>query len=126
MHRSRLGGFIIDCKTDDIDAASRFWGRALGMMPGPGSEPGQPGYAGYQRPHDGLNIEVQQVEHQSRIHIDIETDDIAAEATRLERLGAKRINAIRDWVVMQAPTGQRFCIVPAFRENFAHEANVWE
>jgi hypothetical protein len=28
--------------------------------------------------------------------------------------------------VMEAPTGQRFCIVPAFRENFLREANVWE
>jgi hypothetical protein len=29
-------------------------------------------------------------------------------------------------VVMEAPTGQRFCIVPAFRENFLKEANIWE
>jgi predicted enzyme related to lactoylglutathione lyase len=126
MHRSRLGGFIIDCRTDDIEAASRFWGAALGLTPGPGSEPGQPGYAGFERPHDGLNIEVQAVEHESRVHLDIETDDIAAECARLERLGAKRIKAVRDWVVMEAPTGQRFCIVPAFRENFLQEANIWE
>jgi len=126
MHRSQLGGFIIDCQTDDIEAASQFWGAALGMESGPGSEPGQPGYAGYARPHNGLNIEVQAVVHASRIHIDIETDDIEAEATRLERLGAKRIKAVRDWVVMEAPTGQRFCIVPAFRENFLKEANIWE
>jgi predicted enzyme related to lactoylglutathione lyase len=126
MHRSQLGGFIIDCKTDDIEAASQFWGAVLGLRPGPGSEPGQPGYAGYQRPHNGLNIEVQQVAHESRVHLDIETDDVEAEATRLERLGAKRIKAVRDWVVMEAPTGQRFCIVPAFRENFFNEANIWE
>lgn len=30
-HRSRLAGFIIDCQTDDLDAASRFWSRALGL-----------------------------------------------------------------------------------------------
>jgi predicted enzyme related to lactoylglutathione lyase len=126
MHRSRLGGFIIDCRTDDIEAASRFWGAALGLTAGPGSEPGQPGYAGFERPHDGLNIEVQAVEHESRVHLDIETDDIAAECARLERLGARRIKAVRDWVVMEAPTGQRFCIVPAFRENFLQEANIWE
>ena len=126
MHRSRLGGFIIDCQTDDIEAANRFWGAALGLTPGPGSEPGQPGYAGYERPHNGLNIEVQQVAHESRVHLDIETDNIGAEVARLERLGARRIKAVRDWVVMEAPTGQRFCIVPAFRENFLKEANVWE
>ena len=126
MHRSRIGGFIIDCQTDDIEAAHRFWGAALGLTPGPGSEPGQPGYAGYERPHNGLNIEVQQVAHESRVHLDIETDNIGAEVARLERLGARRIKAVRDWVVMEAPTGQRFCIVPAFRENFLKEANVWE
>jgi len=125
-HRSRLGGFIIDCRTDDIGSAASFWGAALGMKPGPGTEPGHPEYAGFARPHNGLNIEVQQVDHESRIHLDIETDDIAAEVARLERLGAKRIKAVRDWVVMEAPTGQRFCVVPAFRENFAEEANRWE
>jgi catechol 2,3-dioxygenase-like lactoylglutathione lyase family enzyme len=126
MHRSQLGGFIIDCRTDDIEAASQFWGAALGLRPGSGSEPGQPGYAGYQRPPNDLNIEIQAVDHESRVHLDIETDDIEAETARLERLGAKRIKAVRDWVVMEAPTGQRFCIVPAFRENFLKEANLWE
>ncbi len=96
------------------------------MKPGPGSEPGQAGYAGYVRPHNGLNIEVQAVDHESRVHLDIETDDIEAEAARLERLGAKRIKAVRDWVVMEAPTGQRFCLVPAFREDFLKDANIWE
>ena len=29
-HRSRLSGFIIDCNTDDLDAATDFWAGALG------------------------------------------------------------------------------------------------
>ena len=29
-HRSRLAGFIIDCHTDDLDAAADFWSQALG------------------------------------------------------------------------------------------------
>ena len=29
-HRSRLAGFIIDCNTDDLDAAADFWSQALG------------------------------------------------------------------------------------------------
>jgi hypothetical protein len=29
-------------------------------------------------------------------------------------------------VVMEAPTGQRFCVVKASRANFATEANVWK
>ena len=30
MHKSRLGALIIDCKTDDLGAAARFWSEALG------------------------------------------------------------------------------------------------
>jgi hypothetical protein len=29
MHKSGLGGFIIDCKTEDLDAAAQFWAGAL-------------------------------------------------------------------------------------------------
>ena len=29
-HRSRLSGFIIDCNTGDLDAATDFWAQALG------------------------------------------------------------------------------------------------
>jgi hypothetical protein len=31
MHKSKLAGFIIDCRTDDLTLAADFWGRALGM-----------------------------------------------------------------------------------------------
>ncbi len=60
-----------------------------------------------------LHIEVQRVDHPSRVHLDIETDDIDAEANRLERLGALRIEKIKRWWVMEAPTGHRFCVVRA-------------
>ena len=30
MHKSQLAGFIIDCKTDDLDLATEFWAKALG------------------------------------------------------------------------------------------------
>jgi hypothetical protein len=30
MHKSRLAGFIIDCRTPDIDEAAHFWSEALG------------------------------------------------------------------------------------------------
>lgn len=31
MHKSKLAGFIIDCRTDDLKSAATFWGAALGM-----------------------------------------------------------------------------------------------
>ena len=59
-------------------------------------------------PSEQLHIEVQAVTHESRGHLDIETDDMDAEVVRLEVLGATRVKQIHTWWVMQAPTGQRF------------------
>jgi predicted thioesterase len=73
-----------------------------------------------------LYMEVQKVEHDSRVHLDIEADDIEAEVARLERLGARRVANIRTWVVMEAPTGQRFCIVRGNRERVSAVGNRWE
>jgi len=126
MHRSRLGGLIIDCQTKDLEAAARFWSGALGLKVRPSADPEDKNYAVFDTAPNDLDIEVQQVDHPSRVHLDIETDDIDAEVARLERLGAKRIAKIRSWWVMEAPTGQRFCVVRVKRSHFAKEANAWE
>ena len=69
---------------------------------------------------------IQRVEHESRIHLDIESDDIDAEVARLEGLGAKKVEKIRTWTVMEAPTGQRFCVVRPQRGALGVEdANQW-
>ncbi|HTT43523.1 MAG TPA: VOC family protein [Steroidobacteraceae bacterium] len=125
MHKSRLAGFIIDCRTEDLDAAARFWGEALGLKPERLPAASEVAYRRlHTEPHE-LHIEVQQVAHESRVHLDIEADDIEAEARRLEALGARRIAAVQSWLVMQAPTGQRFCIVRVQRSDFAANANTW-
>jgi glyoxalase superfamily protein len=124
MHKSRLAGFIIDCKTDDLESAAAFWGGALGMDVR--TLPGQEKYLQLVHPQDRLQIEVQSVSHPSRVHLDIETDDVEAEVVRLERLGAKRVQKIKTWWVMEAPTGQRFCVVRAKGASFAAEARAWE
>ena len=101
MHKSKLAGFIVDCQSGDLAAAAEFWGGALGM-------------------------EVQKVAHPSRVHLDIETDDIAAEVARLERLGARRVQQVHTWWVMEAPTGHRFCVVSAEGSaDFASRAKSW-
>jgi hypothetical protein len=125
MHRSRLGGLIIDCEGGDLDAATEFWSRALGYPRRPSALPQDSGYGVLETAPDEPYIEVQRVDHPSRVHLDIETDDVAAEVARLEALGARRIKAVRDWVVMEAPTGHRFCVVPATRPEFAARARVW-
>jgi predicted enzyme related to lactoylglutathione lyase len=126
MHRSQLGGFIIDCQTDDLDAAAEFWSAALGLETKHFDNPAEANYVGLDTRPEDLHIEVQKVDHPSRVHLDIETDDIEAEVKRLETLGARRISEIRSWVVMEAPTGQRFCVVRAGRANFAEQANIWD
>jgi hypothetical protein len=124
MHRSQLAGFIIYCQDADLDSASRFWSAALGLPTRPGYNATK--YVGLQTPPNGLFIEVQKVDHPSRVHLDIETDDVEAEVQRMEKLGAKRIEKIESWWVMQAPTGHRFCVIGARRSEFAREANVWK
>ena len=126
MHRSRLAGFIIGCKTDDLERAAQFWSAALGYQLNPKSEETSPLYRCMLTDELGLHVEVQQVEHESRVHLDIETDDVEAEAQRLEGLGAKRIGKVHAWIVMEAPTGQRFCIVRPQNKQFAAQANVWK
>lgn len=126
MHRSRLAGFIMDCRTEDLEKAAQFWSEALGVPLKPAVEEPSPLYRQLMTGKEGLHIEVQQVDHESRVHIDIETDDIEAEARRLEALGAKRVGVVQTWCVMQAPTGQRFCLVRPQRAEFKEHANVWK
>lgn len=124
-HKSKLCGFIIDCRTDDLAAAADFWGRALGMeihaLP---AEEGDK-YVRLVDRNSELHIEVQKVDHPSRVHLDIEADDIEAEVKRLEALGAKRVAQIHSWCVMEAPTGHRFCVVRRSSASFDAQANEW-
>lgn len=126
-HRSRLAGFIIDCNTGDLDAAADFWSRALGCSIA--DRDAGDGQAEYQMLGDtpgDLHIEVQKVAHPSRVHLDIEADDIDAEADRLEALGARRIGFTRRWWVMEAPTGQRFCVVRMKHPERGAVPNAWD
>lgn len=126
MHKSRLAGLIIDCDTEDLGSAAQFWAAALGAPAKPRTDVAESKYVGLDMPPDEPYVEVQQVTHASRVHIDIESDDIPAEVARLEALGAKRIDEIRGWVVMEAPTGQRFCVVPVISAEFESRANTWD
>lgn len=106
MHHSRLTGIIIDCR--DVDGAE-FWSQALGMKTERDDDGEQ--YVGLDASSRDLRLLVQKVSHESRVHLDLETDDEGAEVARLEALGAKKIGKVKHWTVMEAPTGQRFCVV---------------
>ena len=126
MHHSRLCAILIDCKTTDVDEAARFWAAALGRSVDLGHRMSRGNYRMLETRSDEVNVEIQKVEHESRAHIDIETDDIPAEVRRLEKLGATVANRLKRWVVMQAPTGQRFCVVGIQRPRFSTNANRWD
>ena len=115
MHRSRINGILIDCNVEDIEAAARFWAEALGRPIDPGHPGTRGNYVMLETPPGEWSVQVQRVDHESRVHLDIETDDRAAVDTRMER-----------WVVMRAPSGQRFCVVRVQRDGFENNANSWK
>ena len=126
-HRSRLAGFIIDCNVDDLDAAAAFWSGALGYpVADPNAGDGSSEYQQFGGTPSDLHLEVQKVAHPSRVHLDIESDDIDAEAARLESLGARKIGFVKRWWVMEAPTGQRFCVVRMKHPEQGAPPNRWD
>ena len=128
MHHSRLGSIIIDCQTDDLEAAAEFWSAALGRpLRERVDDSAGDNYLPLATHADEPVIEIQRVDHPSRVHLDIESDDVEAEVRRLEKLGAKRIEAIKTWVVMEALTGQRFCVIrPQRGGKVGPHANTWD
>lgn len=125
MHKSRLGVVVLDCETDDLEREARFWAGALGWGIVPLQEDQDPRYIDLETPEGQPKVLLQKVEHPSRAHLDIESDDVEAEVRRLEGLGAKRIAQVRTWWVMEAPSGHRFCVVRPQREDFSDSANTW-
>ena len=123
MHHSRFCTVIIDCQTNDLATAASFWSKAFGRDTKPDSSIN---YIPLGMKDDEPLCEVQLVPHESRVHLDIETDDIDAEVKRLTALGATEVERIRTWVVMQAPTGQRFCVLRPQSKGFPGNANRWE
>ena len=127
MHRSRLSTLVIDCAEDEFERGVAFWSQALGKqtVPQPGdryvSLRGRIGGEG------GPYVLLQRVTRPERaIHLDIETDDVAREVSRLEGLGARVKARIRNHVVMTAPSGHAFCVVPAHRGDFPGNAAEWD
>ena len=125
MHKSRFSGIIVDCQTDDLEGAANFWAEKLGAPVKANAYPEGGPSVELPVPDGDPYVEVQRVDHQSRVHIDIEADDIDAEVRRLEALGARELDRVRSWVVMEAPTGQRFCVVKVIRSGFEENANEW-
>src|SRR5262245_41791547 len=93
MHHSRLCAVLIDCKTADVDEAACFWAEALGRPIDMKHWGSRGNYRILETPPDEAVVQIQRVD-ESRVHLDIETDDIPAEVVRLEKLGAKVVDRL--------------------------------
>ena len=124
MHRSRLTAVAIDVPAGVHQREADFWSGALGA--GQRSDADDP-YVDLDRRIAGLEVFVQRLgDGPARYHLDIETDDVEAEAARLEALGATRVEQVRRWWVMRDPAGLVFCVVPPQTDDFPGDAAVWE
>ncbi len=124
MHRSRLCAIVID--VNDLEVGARFWASALGTA----VSSTEPPYAWLNGGAGDLMVGVQLVPEpktaKSRVHLDLETDDIEAEVTRLEQLGAQRQRFVDHWWVMEDPFGNEFCVVARDPEKMTSDSATWE
>jgi len=106
---------VLDCI--DAKVVADFWAGALGY-----SVLGSAGSYTLLAPTDGAGPQLllQQVPEaksgKNRMHLDIDAVDIEAEATRLEALGATRLDAdVRSehgssWILLADPEGNELCV----------------
>ncbi len=124
MHRSRLSAILIDTPHASAAASTAFWSAALGT---PAQvEPNEPEFTSLPGAVPGLEVAVQSVDDQARFHVDVETDDVDAEVTRLTALGAVELRRWLDARILRAPGGHLLCVVPRHSADFEAGARTWE
>lgn len=105
-------------RVDDLPAQSRFWQAALDYIE---RDPADEDWV-VLKPRDAETPCIALDAHHServlppRIHLDIYAEDRDAEVRRLAQLGAREVHWDRlpddaDYVIMEDPEGNRFCIV---------------
>jgi predicted enzyme related to lactoylglutathione lyase len=116
-HRSRLCHFVLD--VDDLDAATAFWAAALDATEERIRPPSSQVYRRLRLPDSDIRVLLQKTDDpkasKERMHLDLETDDVASEVKRLEALGATRWDhqQLRGWDfwVLRDPWGNEFCVL---------------
>jgi Glyoxalase-like domain len=110
-HYSKVSKVVIDVPEAAHDRELGFWQGAIGQAMTRFKR--HPEYHGAELPGQGIGMLVQRLgEGESRVHLDIHTDDLDAEVARLERLGAERVREVNGWWVMRDPAGLLFCVIP--------------
>ena len=117
MHRILLREVVIDAPSDTFAATRDFWEAALLTKARQLKD-----YPEFTALEDTASLSVVGLQDigddRARFHVDLETDDVAAEVGRLTRLGAEEVARGRTWVVLRDPAGLLFCVVPAESPDF--------
>ena len=117
----RIGSIVL--RVDDLHRQTEFWQAALGyvrrddgtsddfVLLGPSDGAG---------PHLSLDQVRSSLHIPPRLHLDLYTEDQAAEVDRLLALGASEVNWDKrppdaDYVILADPEGNRFCVVDITR-----------
>ena len=110
-HYSRLYKIVIDVPEADHDREVAFWSAATGQELVQFDR--HPEYHGAELPGQEVGLLVQRLDDgPGRVHLDIHTDDPAAELARLEKLGAELVEQVNAWWIMRDPAGLAFCVIP--------------
>lgn len=108
--RPRLSTIFIDVPDASHEQTVGFWSRALGARAVP--DPEHPEFTELADGRAPLRVVVQRVDDAPRVHLDLASDDVEATVAHLVDLGAERVDAMDDWVVLRDPAGNLFCVVP--------------
>lgn len=128
MHRSRIAVVLIDHPTESFSRAEQFWQQARGGDPTGVADENSP-YTSLPTLPGAVMLEVQRLQTGSpRVHLDIETDDVAAEIDRLVSHGASVQQRHEDNAVLTDPGGLVFCVVPVQTPaaDFEAHATRWD
>jgi catechol 2,3-dioxygenase-like lactoylglutathione lyase family enzyme len=121
MHRILLREVVIDVPSEALAATRRFWAGALDGTVRPLEE--FPEFAALDDPAALPQVGFQDIgTAPARFHLDIETDDIEAEVSRLTGLGAVIEQRHEHWVVLRDPAGLLFCLLPPESVAFAERS----
>ncbi|HEU5486755.1 MAG TPA: VOC family protein [Microlunatus sp.] len=108
----RVGSVVINCV--DLEEMTRFWVAALDLRPGPVSPEGDFRVLGGDRVHLSLQVAGAPITSRGGTHLDLYTEDQAAEVDRLCALGARVVRRHHDpdddYVVLADPEGNPFCV----------------
>jgi Glyoxalase-like domain len=125
-HYSRLMKIVIDVPPAEHDRELAFWEDALGQqLP----QFDHPEYRGAALHGQDFWLLVQRLDGGApRVHLDVHTDNLEAEVSRLERLGASRVQHVHGWWVMRDPAGLPFCVLREQEPGALHGGNAqrWE